>query len=205
MAEGYGGRKSRPGLGEKTVDDAGSILHASEPGLHQRGELVEAVLGEVGQGPFQVRPDAPDHAELRGVRRQLVGGQPPSGVGQLPHGAAGVRVQTPPPPVRRHPGHPEPPGHLPVTGPCLDQIGGRQPDPLTPNPLLSPPPCPLPRGGPMSLSHSCVRRPGEQSGPVDGPRTGPADGFGYWPSTQARMRSTSNGQRQSHRTAQVWQ
>jgi hypothetical protein len=29
------------------------------------------------------------------------------------------------------------PGHLPVTGPGLDQVSGRQPDPLTPSPLLS--------------------------------------------------------------------
>lgn len=60
--------------------------------LHQRRELVEAVLGEVGQGPFQARPDALDRVELPCVRRQLVGGQPKAGV-DLRHRAADVRVQ----------------------------------------------------------------------------------------------------------------
>ena len=48
-----------------------------------------------------------------------------------------ARSQRTPPPVRRHPGHPEPPGHLPVTGPGLDQISDFEPHLLTPSPLLS--------------------------------------------------------------------
>ena len=50
--------------------------------------------------------------------------------------------QRPPPPVRRHPRHPEPPGHLPVAGPGLDQLRRRQPHLLPAGPLsrVSPPP-----------------------------------------------------------------
>lgn len=57
------------GLGEEAVDEAGSVLHPFEPGLHQRGEMVEAVFGEVGQGPFQVRPDAVDRVALGCIGR----------------------------------------------------------------------------------------------------------------------------------------
>src|SRR5207247_2141234 len=41
----------------------------------------------------------------------------------------------PPPPVRRHPRHAEPPGHLPVTGPRLHYLRGRQPHLLPAGPL----------------------------------------------------------------------
>jgi hypothetical protein len=44
----------------------------------------------------------------------------------------------PKPTVRRHPGHPEPPGHLPVTGPGFDQVSSCEPDlpALAPSPFL---------------------------------------------------------------------
>uniref|UniRef100_UPI00374E1C10 hypothetical protein n=1 Tax=Streptomyces doebereineriae TaxID=3075528 RepID=UPI00374E1C10 len=43
-----------------SIDEVGSVLHPFQPRLHQRGELVEAMFGEVGQGPLQVRPHALD-------------------------------------------------------------------------------------------------------------------------------------------------
>jgi hypothetical protein len=36
------------GLCEEAVDEAGPVLHPFEPGLDQRGQLVEALFGEVG-------------------------------------------------------------------------------------------------------------------------------------------------------------
>lgn len=72
------------------------------------------------------------HMQL--IRLELAAGTAgPLGDQSLPT----TRSQRTPPAIRRHPSHPEPPGHLPVTGPGLEQIRGRQPDPLTPNPLLS--------------------------------------------------------------------
>jgi hypothetical protein len=46
-----------PGFGREAVEEAGPVLHPPEPGLHQRGQLADVLLGEVGQRPFQVRPD----------------------------------------------------------------------------------------------------------------------------------------------------
>jgi len=43
--------------------------------------------------------------------------------------------QRPPPPIRRHPRYPEPPGYRPVIGPGLDQASRRQPHLLTAGPL----------------------------------------------------------------------
>ena len=43
--------------------------------------------------------------------------------------------QRPPPPVRRHPRHPEPPGHLPVAGAGLDQLRRSQPHLLAAGPF----------------------------------------------------------------------
>src|SRR6266516_5077525 len=43
--------------GKEAVEEAGPVLHSFEPGLDQRGELREVALGQVGQGPFEVRPD----------------------------------------------------------------------------------------------------------------------------------------------------
>ena len=45
------------GLGQEAVEEAGPVLHPPEPGLHQRGQLVDVLPGEVRQGSFQVRPD----------------------------------------------------------------------------------------------------------------------------------------------------
>jgi choline dehydrogenase len=45
------------GLGKEAVDQAGPVLHPFEPGLNQSGQLVEALLGQVGQRPFQAGPD----------------------------------------------------------------------------------------------------------------------------------------------------
>jgi hypothetical protein len=41
------------GFGDESLDEAGAVLHPLQPRLHQRGELVEAVFGEVGQRPLQ--------------------------------------------------------------------------------------------------------------------------------------------------------
>ena len=49
-------REVEPGLGEEAVDEAGPVLHRFEPGLHQHDQLIDALLGEVGQGSLEVRP-----------------------------------------------------------------------------------------------------------------------------------------------------
>ena len=41
------------GLGEEALEEAGPVLHLPEPGLDQRGQLADVVLGEVGQRSFQ--------------------------------------------------------------------------------------------------------------------------------------------------------
>ena len=43
--EGY---QVEPGLGKETVKEAGLVLHLPEPGLHQRSQLVDVLLGEIG-------------------------------------------------------------------------------------------------------------------------------------------------------------
>lgn len=42
------------GLGDEPFEEVRSVLHSFQSGLHQCGELVETVFGEVRQGPFQV-------------------------------------------------------------------------------------------------------------------------------------------------------
>jgi hypothetical protein len=37
------------GLGQEALEEAGSVLHQPQPGLDQRGQLADVVLGEVGQ------------------------------------------------------------------------------------------------------------------------------------------------------------
>lgn len=84
------------GLGHPAVDQAGAALHPFQADLHQGGEVVAAVLGEVGQGPLQERPDAFDGVEFGCLGGQLIVGQPWSGDGQPAHGVADVRVQVVP-------------------------------------------------------------------------------------------------------------
>ena len=43
------GREVKSGLGEEALEEAGPVLHPPEPGLDQRGQLIDVVLGEVGQ------------------------------------------------------------------------------------------------------------------------------------------------------------
>jgi hypothetical protein len=50
------GREVEAGLGQEAAEETGSVLHPFEPGLHQGGELADVVLGQVGQGSFEVRP-----------------------------------------------------------------------------------------------------------------------------------------------------
>jgi hypothetical protein len=45
------------GAGEEAVQEAGLVLHPAEPGLDQRGQLGDVVLGRAGRGSFQMRPD----------------------------------------------------------------------------------------------------------------------------------------------------
>jgi len=40
------GREVEPGSGEEALDEAGLVLHPSEPGLREGGELGEVALGE---------------------------------------------------------------------------------------------------------------------------------------------------------------
>src|SRR6266700_6706042 len=58
----------KPGAGEETFDERGPVLHPFEPGLDQDGELGEVAFGQVGQGPFQVRPHLLDWVELVRIR-----------------------------------------------------------------------------------------------------------------------------------------
>src|SRR6202040_3760210 len=81
------------GLGEEALEEAGLVLHPPEPGLHQRGQLIDVVLDQVGQRPFQVRPDRLNRVQLWRVSRQLEDRQPRAGGDQLAHRAAGVGVQ----------------------------------------------------------------------------------------------------------------
>ena len=37
-----------PGLGQEAVEEAGPVLHPREPSLHQLGQLINVLLGEVG-------------------------------------------------------------------------------------------------------------------------------------------------------------
>jgi len=85
------------GAGEEAVEEAGPVLHSLEPGLDQRGELAEVAfgqVGQVGQGPLEVRPDRLDRVELGGVWRQPLNGQPVPGGDQLGHRLAGVGVKS---------------------------------------------------------------------------------------------------------------
>src|SRR5437660_12684715 len=72
-----------PGLGQEAVEEAGPVLHPPEPGLYQRGQLADVVLGEVGQRPFQIRPDRFHRIQLAGVRREPEDPQPGPGGDQL--------------------------------------------------------------------------------------------------------------------------
>jgi hypothetical protein len=60
-------------------------MHGFQPGVDQRGELGEVALGEVGQGPRQVRSERLDRVELMCMRRELVRGQPGGGGDQPGH------------------------------------------------------------------------------------------------------------------------
>ena len=125
-----------------------------EPAGHQ--------LRDPGQGPALVLIPAP-HGRPR-IQSRLQLGQ--LSRGELAFNAAGslggqglpaAGRQRPPPPVRRHPRHPEPPGDLPVAGPRLDQLRRLQPHPLPPGPLRGGQPAaigiPHDTGIPRSASH----------------------------------------------------
>ena len=61
--------------GEEAFQEAGPVLHPLKPGLDQDGELGEVAFGQVGQGPFEVRPDWLSylrHTALNASRHQLV-------------------------------------------------------------------------------------------------------------------------------------
>jgi hypothetical protein len=40
------------------LEEAGTVLPPFEAGLDQRGQFIDAVFGQVGQGPLQLRPHA---------------------------------------------------------------------------------------------------------------------------------------------------
>src|SRR5690348_6459667 len=50
-------REVESGLGQEAAEQARSVLHPPEPGLDQRGQLIDVLLDQVGQRPLQVRPD----------------------------------------------------------------------------------------------------------------------------------------------------
>jgi hypothetical protein len=82
--------------GEEALEQAGPVLHPPEPGLDQRGQLIDVVLDQVGQRSFQVGPDRLDRVQLGRIRRQPVDGQPVPGGDHLAHRAAGMSVQSVP-------------------------------------------------------------------------------------------------------------
>ena len=42
------GCEVKAGLGQEALEEAGPVLHPPQPGLDQRGQLIDVVLGEVG-------------------------------------------------------------------------------------------------------------------------------------------------------------
>ncbi|QTD95818.1 hypothetical protein S1361_00600 [Streptomyces cyanogenus] len=116
---------------QQQVQPGQGVLHA-EPAAHD--------LGDPRQRPALITPAARGRASIqhRLQKAELFRGELAAGAtGTL--GSQGLpiaRSQRPPPAIRRHPGHPEPPGHLPVTGPGFDQVSGSEPDLLTPSPFL---------------------------------------------------------------------
>src|SRR6185437_16103517 len=89
-------REVESGLGEEAAEQARPVLHPPEPGPDQRGQLIDVLLDQVGQRPFQVRPDRLDRVQFRRVRRQPEDRQPVPGGDQLAHRAADVGVQAVP-------------------------------------------------------------------------------------------------------------
>jgi hypothetical protein len=53
----------QPGAGEEAGQELGAVLHPFEAGFHQRGQLGDVVLGQVGQGPFETGPHRLDRVE----------------------------------------------------------------------------------------------------------------------------------------------
>src|SRR3954468_3109193 len=87
------GSEVEPSAGEEAGQQLGAVLHPFEPGLHERGELGDVVLGQVGQRSLQVRPPRLHRVELVGVRGQPVDRQPGSSGDQLGHRLTGVGVE----------------------------------------------------------------------------------------------------------------
>src|SRR5580693_3442765 len=87
------GHEVESGLGQEAFQEAAPVLHLPEPGVNQRGQLIDVVLCEVGQRSFQVGPDRFNRVQFAVVRRELVDGQPVPGCEQLAHRAADVGVQ----------------------------------------------------------------------------------------------------------------
>ncbi|HEY1004420.1 MAG TPA: hypothetical protein VGD83_32760, partial [Streptosporangiaceae bacterium] len=48
------------GLGQEALQEAWPVLHPPQPGLHQRGQLADVLLDQVGQRSFKPK--------LRGLR-----------------------------------------------------------------------------------------------------------------------------------------
>jgi hypothetical protein len=43
------GREVESGLGQEALQKGGPVLHSLEPGLDQRGQLIDVLLDQVGQ------------------------------------------------------------------------------------------------------------------------------------------------------------
>src|SRR3954470_17273952 len=56
--------EAKSGAGEEAGQQRRAVLHPSQAALHQRGQLGDGVLGQVGQRLLQVRPDQLDRVEL---------------------------------------------------------------------------------------------------------------------------------------------
>ncbi len=99
---------------------ARQICHSAMTFPGMAAEAVKGMLPEVGKSPRH---------HITGSQRTAAavskGSGPEAGPGPLP--TTGSRRA--PPAVRRHPGHPEAPGHLTVPNPGLDQVSGYEPRP----------------------------------------------------------------------------
>src|SRR3954451_18449040 len=58
----------KSGAGEEAGQQRRAVLHPSQAALHQRGQLGDGVLGQVGQRSLQMRPDRLDQGEFVGGR-----------------------------------------------------------------------------------------------------------------------------------------
>jgi hypothetical protein len=83
-------RAVETGPGGEAVDEAWPVLHPFEPGFTSTTKVIQALLGEIGQGSLQVRPDRFGRASVTAMS-VLIARQPaPAGCG-IPGAGSGSR------------------------------------------------------------------------------------------------------------------